>query len=89
MRLGWEVGGCEGWSGCAVGAGTTAGPGRLAGDTVTAVVPAMLEVTPEVVSGVPAAVPGDWTVGVPTLPALVRAIVLAGCTVAAPLALAY
>lgn len=59
MRLGCAVGGCAGWSGCAVGAGTTAGPARRAGDTVTAVVPATLEVTPVVASGVPAAVPGD------------------------------
>lgn len=85
MRLGCVVGGCccgavaaAVCSGCAVGAGMTAGPARRApeGDVL-----AMLEVPRVSVACVPATPPlpaGDCTVGVPVLPALVRAIVLAG-----------
>lgn len=84
MRLGWVVGGswgAPGASGCTAGAGTTAGPARRAGEGAAGAWP----------SGVPAApapCPGDDAVGVLALPTLVRAIVLAGWTIAAPLPLA-
>lgn len=84
MRLGCEVGGggCAGV--CAVGAGTTAGPPRRAGDVLTAVVVPTGGMAPSV------AAPGDCAlVGVLTLPALVRAIVLTCGALATPLALAY
>lgn len=79
MRFGWEVGGTCGWPaggrGWAVGAGTTAGPARRAGEGVVVAMVVPSVVAPRV-SAVLAA--GDCTVGVPALPALVRAIVLAG-----------
>lgn len=76
MRLGCCAG-VDTDGGCTPGAGTTAGPARRAGDAG---------------AGGPDAgavgAPGDCAVGVPALPALVRAIVLAGCPLAAPLPLA-
>lgn len=100
IRFAWEVGGgCTlGCRGCAVGAGTTAGPGRRAGDDIASAEPgpALTPVLPAPVPAAPAAPPsgpiptsplgpldasvadaGDCTVlvGVPTLPAIVRAIV--------------
>lgn len=83
MRFGCEVGGCGCVVGCVVGAGTTAGPPRRAGDVLTAVVVPMGGMADSAV------VPGDCTVGVLTLPALVRAIVLTCGAFAAPLPLAY
>lgn len=80
------VGGCccaGVWSGCAEGAGTTAGPARRAGDAAAgcgAAGPAPIAPSPPSPPSPPRApaAAGDCT-GVPTLPALVRAIVLAGC----------
>lgn len=70
--------------GCETGAGTTAGPARRAGEAGVGA-PTAGDETPTPTFA--AVVPGDCT-GVLALPTFVRAIVLAGCAIAAPLALA-
>lgn len=86
MRLGC-VAGVDVAGTCTLGAGTTAGPARRAGDAGAG--------APSAPSGPgpPGAAPGgaaagDCTGGVPVLPALVRAIVFGACPLATPLALA-
>lgn len=93
MRFGWVVGGAcatAAASGCAAGAGTTAGPARRAGDGADVCGVVTPAPTPTLVPTPMPAEPGDCTApgGVLALPALVRAIVLAGWPIAAPLALA-
>lgn len=93
MRLGCDTGGCcTGVSGCTAGAGTTAGPERRAGEGAGAVCAPVVPPPPAPDIGVLAftctaltppvlpagAVPGDGTVGVLALPALVRTIVFGG-----------
>lgn len=85
MRLGCETGvGCEG-TGWDAGAGTTAGPARRAGEAGAGTPPATAFVKPAL--GPATVVPGDCT-GVLALPTFVRAIVLTGWAIAAPLTLA-
>lgn len=82
IRLGCVVGGtCAALSGCAEGAGTTAGPARRAGEGAAGACPSGVPATPPVPTpAAPAtpATPGDCAVGVLALPTLVRAIVLGG-----------